>query len=165
MTAIWSEFKLVFKNPREIHRVLMVIPLAALLSHIIFMYFSLPKGVPLQSDVSLAILLCSIPATFVVAWILFSNPLDVELSTRFLWSGLLSIGAHRLFVGVEALGSPYISAVGIAAILMIMIFVVTGKTKNELKIWFNVKLNEKKDADKSNIHIIGSGDDQRSGTG
>jgi hypothetical protein len=167
MKSIWDEFKLIFNNPRDIHRVLMVIPLAALLSHVVYMYFSLPKGVPIQGDVSLAILLCSVPALFLSAWVLLSNPLDIELSTRFLWSALLSAGAHRLYVGVEALGSPYLSAIGIAAIMMVMIFVVTGKTKNELKIWLSVKLNENKDDKETKLRAVNGGTDtnQHTGTG
>ncbi len=166
LEKIGNEFELFFKDPRNIHRVLMVIPLSALASHLIYMYMKLPKGMPIASDTYVTIALGSILYIMWTCWVFMSNDLDIELAMRFLWCALLSIAGHRIGVYEnETGGSLYFKVLSFAAIGTIMIFVVTGKTKNELKIWFNVKLNEGKN-DKSNaLYIANSDDNNNTGTG
>lgn len=165
METIGNEFERVFRNPRQIHRVLMVIPLASLMSHLIHMYLSMPKGLPISSDSYITMVLGGILYTMVSCWVFMSNDLDFELTVRFFWAALLAVLGHR--VGVmdnEVGGSVFFKSVAFLAIGTMMIFVVTGKTKNELKIWFTVKFNENGDAKKARMLHIHNNDSQ-SGTG
>jgi hypothetical protein len=152
MSKIWEEFKLIFRNPRQIHRVLAVIPLAALLSHALYLYAATPKGVPVNQDQIITMVLGAI------SWVFLSGDLDIELAMRFLWCSLLAILAHRVIVmDNEIGGSFYYRLVSLFAIGTLLLFVVTGKTKNELKIWFNVKFDGNKDGKKATIHSITDG--------
>lgn len=162
---MWEEFKRIFRNPRDIHRVMMVIPLAAMLSHIIYLYMSIPKGVPFTSDSIITASLGTFIYAVLVSWIFLSGNINIELFMRFFWTSLLAILAHRIGVmDNETGGSLYFKAVAYLAIGMAAIFAVTGKTKNELKIWFNVKLNEK--SDKPPLHSVFNPDhDRNSDTG
>ncbi len=162
---IWLGFKNIFRGPSELHRVFAVIPLAALTSHILYLYMAMPKGVPFKQD---QIITMSLGAVFYLgwlSWILLSDEFDMELFMRFFWAAVLSGLGHRVFVmDNETGGSLYFKTVAALAIATMMIFVITGKTKNELKIWFSMKLNEGKKSDRATIHAINSNpdDDQRS---
>jgi len=151
----WDEFKLIFRNPRKIHRVLAVIPLAALLSHAIYLNEIMPKGVPIGRDYIITLVLGSILYFMTIAWVLLSNESDIELTMRFIWCAALSILGHRIAVmSGEVGGSWYFKVVAFFAIGTLLLFVITGKTKNELKIWFNVKLNEKRNNPPAQIHAV-----------
>ena len=158
-----DEFCLIFSNPRDIHRVMMIIPLAALASHMLYLYAAIPAGVPITRDEIISASLLGTIYIMWTSWVFLSNKFDIELFMRFVWCALLSVLAHRLAVLEEPLGGWYVTTVSFMAIGMVMIFVVTGKTKNELKIWFNVKLNEKKDNPPT--HHIPNVDDDRPSAG
>ena len=165
---MWDGFKRIFRNPRDIHRVLVMIPLAGLTSHLLYLYLLIPKGVSFDQDETITICLGAILYFGWLSWIFLSNELDMELSMRFFWAAVLAGLGHR--VGVmenETGGSLYFKAVSYLAIATMMIFVITGKTKNELKIWFSMKLNEGKNDQSTKLRSIGvnSDNDQQSGTG
>lgn len=165
---IWEGFKQIFRSPRDIHRVLAMIPLAALTSHLLYLYFMMPKGVPFKTDEIITIGLGVVIYIGWLSWIFLSNELDIELSMRFFWAAVLAGLGHR--VGVfdnETGGSLYFKSVAYLAIATMMIFVITGKTKNELKIWFSMKFNEGKNDQSGKLRAIGgnSDNDQQSGTG
>ncbi len=163
---VGEEFKLIFRNPKTVHRVFAMIPLAALTSHLSFLYLAMPKGVQFSENEIITICLGAILYTGWLSWIFLSNELDIELIMRFFWAAVLASLGHR--VGVmdnEIGGSLYFKAVSFLAIGTMMVFVITGKTKNELKIWFSMKLDEGKDVKNTKLRSIGSNDDQQSDTG
>lgn len=166
MNKIINEFVLIFKNPRELHRVLMVIPLAAALSHASYLYVKIPAGVPFTNDQVISIILGGFIYLTMWCFVFFSNPNDFKLFLRFVFCGALSALAHRLIVDVDKFGTWYYSAVSLAAIAFVLIFIVTGKTSaiNDITIWFNIKLNEK--SDKPPLHSVFNSDhDRNSDTG
>lgn len=154
INKIIDEFCLIFSNPRKIHRVIMIIPLAALASHMLYLYNAIPKGVPITRDEIISAALLGTIYIMWTSWVFLSNKFDIELFMRFIWCALLSILAHRLSVLEEPLGGWYVTAVSFLAIGMVMIFVITGKTKNELIIMFNVKFNDKSDSKPDNVTDI-----------
>lgn len=165
LKRIWLGFKAIFRDPKDIHRVFAVIPLAALTSHIVYLYLSMPKGVPLKQDGMVTMYLVGVLYFGWLSWIFLSNEFDIELSMRFFWAAGLSGLWHRVFVmDNEIGGSLYFKIIATLAIGTMMVFVITGKTKNELKIWFSMKLNESKNVKQAKIYPIGgsSDDDQRS---
>lgn len=95
-----------------------------------------------------------------LSWVFLSNETDIELAMRFFWCTLLAVLGHRVMVlDGEIGGSFYFKVVSFGAIMTMLIFVVTGKTKNELKIWFNIKFNDNRDAQKAKIYSISDGTD------
>lgn len=164
LKRIWLGFREVFRNPKDIHRVFAVIPLAALTSHILYLYLAMPKGVPLKEDQIITIGLGSVFYLGWMSWVLLSDEFDMELFMRFFWAAVLAGLGHRVFVmDNETGGSLYFKTVAALAIGTMMIFVITGKTKNELKIWFSMKLNEGKGDKQAKIYPMpnSSDDDQR----
>ncbi len=168
MKAIWKEFKLVFKNPRHIHRVLAVVPLSAIISHFLYIYMKLPKGVPIKSDSIITVVLIGTIYFGTLAWVFLSNELDIELVWRFFWAAAFSILLHRIIVyDGETGGSLYYRVMAFLAFSTMLIFTVSGKTKNELKIMLNVKLNEGKHEQTTPLRSISSNadNDKHSGLG
>ncbi|MBU2648524.1 hypothetical protein KKI24_27705 [bacterium] len=113
----------------------MIIPLAALLSHGIYLYDKVK--IPVSQDEMITFWLGAVIYVMVLSWCFLSNPMKFDLFWRFMFSAGLAILAHRIGVmDNETGGSTYFKAFSFFCIGIMEIFTVTGKTKNELKeIW------------------------------
>lgn len=166
INKLWLGFKGIFREPKDIHRVFAVIPLAALTSHILYLYFAMPKGVPLKTDELITISLGAVFYLGWLSWIFLSRDLDMELAMRFFWAAVLAGLGHRVIVmDNETGGSLYFKTVAALAIGTMMIFVITGKTKNELKIWFSMKFNEGKNGQTTLRAVSNNSDDDQHAVG
>lgn len=143
----FQEIALMFSNPREVHRVIMCIPLAFAMSHVIYIYMKIPKGVPITNDQLIGAIVGGI--IYLGAWfyIFLSDKFDFKLFLRFILAAALSVAAHRLVVRVESFGTAYLTAVSLMAIGFVLIFVISGRITaiNDINVWFNVKMSKADD--------------------
>jgi len=158
MQKIKYELLRIYRDPREIHRVCGAILMAAITSQLVFLWSANPKGVPVTYEQWISIALMGTLYIGGILWVLLSNPLNFDLSIRFFWGAALSVLGHRVIIGAEQLGSWYFTLVALLSIAMLMVFVITGKTKNELKVWFSINQTENKNA-QTNYPVIGNSTD------
>jgi hypothetical protein len=142
-----QRFLSIFRDTRDIDRVIIVIPLTLLISHsfllkaqthmsIIF-YKLTPKEI-------VWLILMGFPVLFSFFWAVFSSPFNPSLYVRqaifIIWTGLL----HRLFYGLEILGSAYFTVVSFIALTSFLPFAFTGLKIEELFKRWKSEYNEKK---------------------
>lgn len=134
-TNFVQSFLKVFRETEDIHRVLVVIPLALFVSHSIFlknqpgvsvMFYDL--GRPEQIWVGLL----GFVVFFVGSWAVFSSPFNPVLYIRqavfIMWACLL----HRLSYGLEVFGTPYLTTISVIALFSFIPFAFTGKRPDQL---------------------------------
>lgn len=122
-------FLAIFRDTRDIHRALIVIPLTLLVSHSLFL-----KSQPhiavifyrVQRNEVVWLTLQAFVILFIACWAVFSSPFNLSLYVRqtvfIIWTGLL----HRLGYGLETLGSTYFTVVSFLALTSFLPFAFTG---------------------------------------
>ncbi len=154
-----GSYKLDFKNPSDIYRVFVVILLSVIVSHVVYMYLKMPKGLPISTDALMLAGMLIVACLALLAWTIWSNSMDIELAWRFGWAAAMAVLFHRTVVyDNEVGGSLYAQSLMFVFSVTALIFVLSGKTKSELKIWFNVKWNEGKN-EKGKVLTIANSDD------
>ena len=131
-TDVVQQFLGVFRKPSDLHRVLIVIPLALYVSHSLFMknqahiYVIFHK---LHRSEIIWLGLQSFPLLFAACWAVFSSQFNLTLYIRQIvfvgWTCLL----HRLSYGLEELGTPYLMTVSFAALIFFLPYAFTGLTR------------------------------------
>jgi hypothetical protein len=124
--AFWSELLLIFRNPRDVHRVIITAPLAVVLSHAIYLYNLTPESVFNTADKT-AIALGSFIYLMTVLWCLLSNPMNIHLFNRFSIVAALTVLYHQVFFYSVGLGDTYPKILSTIAYALLMIWAVTGK--------------------------------------
>lgn len=141
----WAEFKLLFKDPRDIHRVLVIVPLAALASHVIYLYMQVTA--PFTQDELITVYLGATIYLMLLSWCFLSNPIHFDLFWRFLFTAGLAVLAHRIGVMAnETGGSLYFKFFSFFSIGVMMVFSITGKNKNELKAHWHEYMEKRRTA-------------------
>ena len=134
LNIILEELKSLFRNPHDRHRVIMVMPLGAMLSHALFLVLN-SDGLPLKSEEIVSIVLVSILYTMILFWVIFSNDIHFRLAARL--SLMAGYGAllHRTVLGVSNVtGVPLYEMIFFMVLASIVaFFVVTGFSINEVK--------------------------------
>lgn len=125
----------IFRDTRNIHRVLITIPLTLLVSHSLYMKNHTPAAVifyEIQRSEVIWLGLAAFFVLFAASWAVFSGPFSPALYIRqtvfMIWTGLL----HRLGYGLETLGSTYFTVVSFIALTSFLPFAFTGLKTEQL---------------------------------
>lgn len=138
MKKILAELKLIFRNPRDIHRVVMITPLGAMLSHGIYLAMK-TSPLPFTSDEIMSIVLAVTLYSMITLWTIFSNELHFRIVSRFAFMAGYGALAHRLILGISNVGgvSVYESVFFLTTSSVVAFFVATGFTVTEIKDIYN----------------------------
>ncbi|MCK5615501.1 hypothetical protein KAR91_77270 [Candidatus Pacearchaeota archaeon] len=128
----WAEFDRVFNNPREIHRVIVIMLFAISLSHVIYIYYSIPD-IKWDTSAKLAVILGGCFSMFIMAWCFRSNEMTIDLFNRFAIVAGLSGLFHRIIFYAIVLGDPYFVTISIICFIVFGIWAITGKNYQEFK--------------------------------
>ncbi len=143
-----QKFLDIFRNTRDIHRVLVIIPLTWFISHSFYLKSrSLWANIfsSLSRDEAIWLGLCGFPALFVLCWAIFTSDFNMSLYMRqaifAIWTGLL----HRLGYGLEAIGTTYITTVSFLALTSYLPFAFWGLRPDQVfkkvKEGYDIKKN------------------------
>jgi len=134
-TEFVQKFLGIFRQPQDIHRVLVVIPIVLFISHTIFL-----KNQPglaviannFQRPEEIWVGLMAFPVLFISCWAVFSSSFNPVLYLRqivfIMWTCLI----HRLSYGLEVFGTPYLTWISFAALVSFLPFACTGKRPDQL---------------------------------
>ena len=134
-TDLVQRFLIVFRQPQDIHRVLIAIPITLFISHTIFL-----KNKPglavitgnLQRPEQIWVMLMSFLVLFITCWAVFSSAFNPVLYIRqivfVMWTCLI----HRLSYGLEIFGTPYLTWISFAALISFIPFACTGLRPDQL---------------------------------
>lgn len=129
----WAGFDRIFSDPKEIHRVLVIIPLSMLVSHAIYVYASLVDNYVYTASDKVLIWLGSALSLFILCWCLRSNEMTIDLFNRFaIVSGLSGLFHRMIFYAIE-LGDPYFVTMAVISFLIFGLWAVTGKNYRDFK--------------------------------
>lgn len=131
--GFWTGFDRIFSNPKEIHRVLIIIPLSILVSHALYIWQVLPIDYVFTTSDEVAIWLGCILSSFVLCWCFRSNEMSIDLFNRFMIVSALSGLFHRITFYAIELGDAYFVTLSILAFSLLGIWAVTGKNYREIK--------------------------------
>ncbi len=95
----------IYRNPREIHRVLSVIPLSAFSSYSVYVYNLIPPDYALSVAETSTLYLALFIYTSSWMKILFSNEITFDLLGRFLIIGGWSVLGAMILIGNDVFGS------------------------------------------------------------
>ncbi len=157
--AFWEEFDRIFNDPREIHRVVVIMLFAILMSHTAYMYFSIPD-IKWDTSAKLAATLGSAFSLFVLSWCFRSNEMSIDLFNRFIVVAGLSGLFHRMIFYAIELGDPYFVTMSVIAFIIFGIWAVTGKNYTEVKNDYirpalkNIAKIFVRHEKKDNLHVI-----------
>jgi len=134
-TDLVQKFLGVFRQPQDIHRVLIVIPIALFISHTVFLKNQPGTSVVfnnLQRPEMIWVGLMGFLLFFVSCWAVFSSGFNFVLYVRqsvfVMWTCLL----HRLSYGLEVFGTPYLTGISIIALISFLPFAFTGFRPDQL---------------------------------
>ena len=130
--SFWAEFDRVFNNPREIHRVVVMMMLAIALSHSAYIYYSIPEII-WDTSAKLAFFMGVAFSAFVLMWCFRSNEMTIDLFNRFAIVGGLSGLFHRMIFYAIELGDPYFVTMSVICFIIFGIWAITGKNYREFK--------------------------------
>lgn len=130
----WAEFFLFFRNPREFHRVLVVITLTVISSHSIYMYNKIPDLV-WDTSTTTAFWLGAIGCLMLGCFAFLSNELTVDLFNRFAIVGALSVLEHCIIFYDDYLVSvpTYFLSLAFVSFGILLIWAMTGKSYSDFK--------------------------------
>lgn len=158
--AFWREFLLFFRNPREIHRVVLTVPLSGLLSHVIYMYNLLPPEYIFTTADITAIWLGVSLYIMTLMWCFLSNEMTIDLFNRFAIVASLTVLYHRVYFYTIDLGDPYYQALSTISFLVFVVWAITGKSYKDFKHLYIEPAVKKisgifiKNEKKADIHVI-----------
>ncbi len=136
----------IFRNPSDIHRVLMVIPLSALISHTIYLSDKASSWVVFNRGEYFLFGLVLLLFIFATLWAVFSCKFNFKLYVRQLIFILWVILFHRIAFGLESVGSMFFSILSFVALTGYVIFALTGLRLDQLIHLFVEKRNEKRNS-------------------
>lgn len=125
----------VFRDTRDTHRVLIVIPLTLFISHSLYLQGQTYVSVifyKIHRAELIWLILGAFIMLFVASWAVFSSSFNPALYIRqiifVIWTGLL----HRLSYGLESLGTTYFTIVSFIALTSFLPFAITGLKVEQL---------------------------------
>lgn len=142
-TDLVQKFLGIFRQPQDIHRVLIVIPITLFISHTIFLKSQPGLAVitgNLQRPEEIWVILMAFLLLFISCWAVFSSAFNPVLYIRQVvfvaWTCLL----HRLSYGLEELGTSYVTTISFGALVSFLPFAFTGLRPDQL--WVKYKANK-----------------------
>lgn len=160
----WAELLLIFRNPREVHRVMAVAPLSVAISHAIYLYINVGDYAYTSSDIT-AIISGVFGCSAWALWCFLSAEMTVHLFNRFAIVAALTVLYHQVTFYSISLGDTYPKVLSTIAYILLMIWAITGKNYRDfIKDHVQPKVNsisklfiryEKK----NNIHVISNNTD------
>lgn len=138
----------IFRDTKDIHRVLVLIPLAALISHSVYL-----KSTPhisvltysVKRDELIWICLEVALILFVFSWAVFSSPFNPVLYGRQFIFGIWTVLSHRLLYGLESLGTPFFNTVSLIFLTGSLPFAFTGLRIDQLYKRYKEKRQSQKE--------------------
>jgi hypothetical protein len=134
-TNFIQRFLEIFRDTKDIHRVIVVVPLTLLISHSLYL-----RGLPHMSDIFFKPARAEViwfglfcfPVAFGYLWAVFSSPLNPALYIRqtifIIWTALL----HRWSYGLETFGTPYATVISLLALTSYLPFALWGLRPDQL---------------------------------
>ena len=125
---LFNEIFLFFRDPREIHRVLLVIPLSALATHILFIYNSIPDTHLYTQPEQTAIALGVFVYTVLIGICFLSNEMTFDLLGRFSIICGWSVLGDMIVIGDEVFGNASLFFICFAffGLSILLIWALTG---------------------------------------
>ena len=147
MKVVLEELRKLFRDPRDIHRVIMIAPLGAMLSHGIHLA-SLSNGLPPTGVEYMSIFLASVLYGMMDLWTVFSNEIHFRLTARFAFMAMFGAFTHRAILGIGVFTgiTKFELVFFVLCASVVAFFVATGKSINEVKDRLNeITTNKPKD--------------------
>lgn len=142
-----TSFLEIFRDPKDIHRVISALFLSVTASHIYFIGVESPKIKAnfVKDELVLLGLICGV-LVFQVLWTFLSSELNIKLYIRqFVVIGW-GILAHRIGYGLEILGSGFVTVMLLAGWSIWIPFALSGMRFDELQtkieVWQDGKKND-----------------------
>jgi len=134
-TDLVQKFLGVFRQPQDIHRVLIIIPITLFISHTVFL-----KNQPglavitgnLQRPEQIWVSLMAFLVLFISCWAVFSSAFNPVLYVRQIVFAMWTCLLHRLSYGLEVFGTPYLTWISFAALISFLPFACTGLRPDQL---------------------------------
>jgi len=136
----------IFREPRDIHRVIISGLLAVFASHTWFLFYEAETKFIFTKDHIVLGILIGAMLGFMLFWSIFSSNLNIKLYVRQIIVIGWAILAHRLSYGVESFGSIFVTAMLFLGWSIWIPFALTGMRFDELQTkiedWQNAKKNK-----------------------
>jgi hypothetical protein len=122
----------VFKTPTDSNRVFIAALLALFVSHVFYVVYETPVSIKITNVLIFMFVLAGLKAAFVFCWCLFSGGVSPKLATRVFIVSAWVIVAHRLYYGVEQLGTPLFNALTVITWVVCTPYALLGLTFEEI---------------------------------
>ncbi len=109
LKKLYTGFIRIFQAPADIHRVIVAGVLGVLSSHVFYLIYESKIPYILTKDQKVLASIMGVLVVFALCWSIFSSELNIILYGRqIVVIGWVILG-HRIFYGVETLGSLFVS--------------------------------------------------------
>ena len=146
MRNVIDSFLSIFRNPTDLHRVVVSCFLAVFASHFFYLHFSAMKTP--KVDLLLQSLVGSMYC-FVAFWAVFSAKFDLTLYVRLFVVAGWGVLGHRLFYGVESFGSAFFNIMLFLGWSVWIPFALTGMRFDQLQLKIE-EIQKRKEVKKNN---------------